>query len=87
MRPVSVLLLVSLSAAFILISTDIVPPNKECPQNMTYTCGTMCPEICNEPKPTVCNKMCRMDCFCIENYVFVNKNLKNCVLPQDCPPK
>ncbi|KAG9493238.1 hypothetical protein GDO78_001246 [Eleutherodactylus coqui] len=89
MRPVSVLLLLSLSAAVVLISAYRMPPTKElCHGNTTYhSCGTACPLSCTNLSrpPKICTMQCVIGCGCKGGYVLLDAKNKTCVHPQDCP--
>ena len=48
-------------------------------------CGTTCVETCTY-KPTLCNKMCRLGCFCNDGYVRLsNATSSPCAKREDCP--
>ncbi|KAG9463287.1 mucin-6-like [Eleutherodactylus coqui] len=88
MRPVSVLLLVSLSAAFVLISARSEPkPEPKCPKNQHWEDrGTACPKNCQNKDALIkCTADTVAGCFCDKGYVFQSGESGPCVLIKDCP--
>ncbi|XP_066462573.1 uncharacterized protein [Eleutherodactylus coqui] len=94
MRPVSVLLLVSLSAAIILKNALSVPPpttapptTESCPKNQTLSkCNAQvgCQANCTYT-PGMCIRNCVRGCICADGYVILSDQNKRCVLREDCP--
>ncbi|KAG9463640.1 hypothetical protein GDO78_021382 [Eleutherodactylus coqui] len=89
MRPVSVLLLVSLSAAVVVINAYSVPkPENNCSDNQHWDeCGSRCPERCYNGRHigTPCLKGCARGCFCNKGYMKESETSSHCVKPEDCP--
>ncbi|XP_066462576.1 venom serine protease inhibitor-like isoform X3 [Eleutherodactylus coqui] len=83
MRPVSVLLLVSLIAAVILINVRAKP----CPENQKYSrCSGKkeCQMNCTlTPKP--CTKECVPGCVCVDGYVLLSDQDRRCIPREECP--
>ncbi|XP_056398785.1 von Willebrand factor-like isoform X2 [Hyla sarda] len=85
MTPISLLLLGSLSAAFILVSAYKLPPTTpaiDCgPDKVFKDCGTACPLNCTHTKPVPCIKICKSGCFCKEGLVELEDS---CVEKEKC---
>ncbi|KAM3923462.1 venom serine protease inhibitor-like [Leptodactylus fuscus] len=84
MKSISVLLLSSLCAVFILISAQDIRTTtpKDCGPNKEFKeCGPSCPPNCTHPNGTACNKMCNPGCFCKEGYVLLGDS---CIEKEKC---
>ncbi|XP_066428734.1 zonadhesin-like [Eleutherodactylus coqui] len=84
MRPVSVLLLSLLSAAFILISAYKVPPTtttRPCEPDKVYKERGGCKTYCNDPKKSVCDRKGRPGCYCKEGLLELDGK---CIKKEDC---
>ncbi|XP_066465365.1 uncharacterized protein [Eleutherodactylus coqui] len=88
MRPVSVLLLLSLSAAFILISVHSNPrPEPQCLENQHRGVpGTQCLRNCDNLGALITCEIDKVErCLCNDGFVFQSGSFGPCVLPKDCP--
>ncbi|KAM9299594.1 mucin-6-like isoform 2-T2 [Gastrophryne carolinensis] len=57
-----------------------------CTGNRTYTYGGACPKTCiNKDKEVMCTMQAVLGCHCKKDYVFLDDEKKQCVLPKDCP--
>ncbi|XP_066462578.1 serine protease inhibitor 2-like isoform X5 [Eleutherodactylus coqui] len=83
MRPVSVLLLVSLIAAVILINVRA----ESCSENQTLSkcdANPKCQANCTFT-PKMCDKRCVPGCICVEGYVIRSDQDKRCIRREECP--
>ncbi|KAM5131933.1 cysteine-rich venom protein 6-like [Mantella aurantiaca] len=76
------------SLAVLALASSKHGDTKDCPPHQVhYTCGTNCPENCenHDVYPVRCGKNCRNACFCVLPYIFEKGKEGRCVLPAHCP--
>ncbi|XP_030065591.1 SCO-spondin isoform X3 [Microcaecilia unicolor] len=61
-------------------------PEENCPPDMYYdSCGTTCPEACDNINLTmICTMMCVPGCFCQDGYVMICTGNDTCVPESEC---
>ncbi|XP_011137142.1 chymotrypsin inhibitor-like [Harpegnathos saltator] len=77
----------SRAITFLLLIVAVVTisayPQTKCGENEFFnSCGSSCPNTCDQPVPPVCTLACVIGCDCIDGYV---RNAQDkCVLLQNC---